>query len=906
MTKKQTSSAARRMLGAASALAIAFAFTAPAGAEDKIAQFDIPAQPLSEALAEFSRQSKVNVVAPSSLTRGKISNAVAGEMAPEDALETMIGKSSFEIREHEDGSLILAQATADEQKGRLFRVAQVDQEGAVREVNGSSDDEDEIDDRIVVTGTNIRGIAPDSSPTRTFDREDIQISGAATAQDFIQTQTFNFGGGSNEALSQGVPGDDAADLNTPGRGALGSSINLRGLGSGGTLVLLNGQRLAPSSGIGDFVDISMIPASALERVEVLTDGASSIYGGDAVAGVVNFILREDYDGVETSLRYGTVTDGDLNEYRASITGGKNWGSGNALLVYEYYKRDDLSAGDKPFSRDAIALPYDLLPSQERHSVLATANQEILPNLEISANVLYAERDAVRDRTSLLDGDVTRGKPSSTTLGIFAGIEWKVSDTWFVDITGTRSDVHTDAVIVGDVENMRENNSDFWTADLKTSGTFVQIPGGDIKLAVGGHYRAEAFSAFNFLRDSFERNTTRDSYAVFGEMFVPIIGPDNAVPGIERLELNVSGRFDHYSDFGSTANPKVGIVWSPIDSLRFRGSYGTSFNPPPLGRVGATDRFVGVFPTSLLNGAFGFTPADPSIADVISLVVQGTDKNLDAETSRAYTAGLDFDQQWNRHQVTIKATWFDIEFENRLGTAPCRTCTNNSVFDAPNVAFNDPTALPDGTVVFSPSLDQINNVLDSADTLFTALGDPLDAEIINFADVVRNLSRTLTSGVDFNLSYSLDAGRGEYLLGLDGTYLIEFKQQGANTAPLVNRLDTLYNPVDFRLRARAGYARDGFSANLFVNYVDGYREDNTADAARVDSWTTVDANLSYDTGESLNNSILANVLLRLSVRNLFDELPPSAPVNPNFGLVGFDPTNASPLGRFIAFEITKRF
>ena len=73
-------------------------------------------------------------------------------------------------------------------------------------------------------------------------------------------------------------------------------MNLRGPGLSSTLVLLNGHRVVPSSGIGDFVDISLIPASAIERVEVLTAGASSIYGADAVAGVVNFVLHDDFDG----------------------------------------------------------------------------------------------------------------------------------------------------------------------------------------------------------------------------------------------------------------------------------------------------------------------------------------------------------------------------------------------------------------------------------------------------------------------------------------------------------------------------------------------------------------------------------------------------------------------------------
>src|SRR5262249_53847435 len=126
----------------------------------------------------------------------------------------------------------------------------------------------------------------------------------------------------------------------------GSSINLRGIGEGTTLILLNGRRMA-SGFFGSTPDISALPLSAIERVEVLTDGASAIYGSDAIGGVVNFILRKDFDGFETRAR-GGFSDGGVNEYRFSQTLGKNWGSGNALVSGEYYKRDLLPTSERAF------------------------------------------------------------------------------------------------------------------------------------------------------------------------------------------------------------------------------------------------------------------------------------------------------------------------------------------------------------------------------------------------------------------------------------------------------------------------------------------------------------------------------------------------------------------------------
>ena len=125
-------------------------------------------------------------------------------------------------------------------------------------------------------------------------------SGATSLDQFIRVLPQNFGGGSTEFTTIGLPYDSNSRQNNTS----GASANLRGLGSRGTLALINGNRMAPTSEIGDFVGLSLIPMAAIERVEVQTDGASSIYGGDAVAGVINFILRDDFEGAETTASYG--------------------------------------------------------------------------------------------------------------------------------------------------------------------------------------------------------------------------------------------------------------------------------------------------------------------------------------------------------------------------------------------------------------------------------------------------------------------------------------------------------------------------------------------------------------------------------------------------------------------------
>src|SRR3546814_15298211 len=116
-----------------------------------------------------------------------------------------------------------------------------------------------------------------------------------------------------------------------------SDLNLRGIGSGNTLGLLNGRRIAPhpiSAGVVPRLssNINQIPLGAVQRIEVLRDGASALYGSDAVAGVVNTILRKDYDGAEATIRHGGAAAGSMDETSATFLGGKNFNDGRPKLL----------------------------------------------------------------------------------------------------------------------------------------------------------------------------------------------------------------------------------------------------------------------------------------------------------------------------------------------------------------------------------------------------------------------------------------------------------------------------------------------------------------------------------------------------------------------------------------------
>ena len=125
------------------------------------------------------------------------------------------------------------------------------------------------------------------------------------------------------------------------------TINLRGLGEGSTLVLVNGNRIAAAPAeFGTFTDVSTIPFSAIERVEVLTDGASAVYGSDAVGGVVNFILRKDYRGAESTVRYENSSSGGHRKV-VEQTLGLNWDTGSLTASANFSQEDAVVVGKPP-------------------------------------------------------------------------------------------------------------------------------------------------------------------------------------------------------------------------------------------------------------------------------------------------------------------------------------------------------------------------------------------------------------------------------------------------------------------------------------------------------------------------------------------------------------------------------
>lgn len=204
-------------------------------------------------------------------------------------------------------------------------------------------------ERVEITGSSIRRTDAETAlPVQVISREEIARTGAVSTEELLQRITVTSTQGGTQ-LSTG------AGSSTYGV----STLSLRGLGDSRTLVLLNGRRLAPSANDGVAVNINTIPLAAIERVEVLKDGASSLYGSDAMAGVVNFILRKSFQGVEVSAGYGSPTaSGGGQNTNASITAGfgaqDRW---TAVLSASWEKDKALFGADRAYSRSQVNPPY---------------------------------------------------------------------------------------------------------------------------------------------------------------------------------------------------------------------------------------------------------------------------------------------------------------------------------------------------------------------------------------------------------------------------------------------------------------------------------------------------------------------------------------------------------------------
>lgn len=350
--KKRSS---KTLPGIGLACATAIAISGPLGksalAQDigsgiQTTSFTIKAQPLAKALVRYSEQSRVVVVVPAQLVAGKTAAAVQGEMAPEQALAQLLGGTGLKPVRDNSGAMTITQVS---QQGSLpaspsgQQASPPGQKEDEQDEPGSAQEEDDdslVLEQILVTGSRIEG-ASDSGAiaVTTLSNEDLAVLGENGTGDIL----------ANLPQAGSFEINDSSDGPNDARGDV-ATVNLRGLGTGNTLILLNGRRIA-AHGINQDVgsvprqvtNVNAFPATGIDRVEVLRDGASALYGADATAGVVNTILSPQLEKSRFSVRYDQLEGTDSDEFSVDFATDFDFNGGRtrAIVVGSYYTRDGL-------------------------------------------------------------------------------------------------------------------------------------------------------------------------------------------------------------------------------------------------------------------------------------------------------------------------------------------------------------------------------------------------------------------------------------------------------------------------------------------------------------------------------------------------------------------------------------
>lgn len=336
-------------LGKAALLAVTALYGQAGIAAAQTRNFDVDAQAARTGLPIFARQADMQIIFPLADAGDRMIRAVHGAYDVKEALQLVLAGSGLQVANNNGRTIILRKA-AHEQAAKRMRVAMLDTAPAAVTAGTSQkvDSSDQEIHEIIVTGTNIKRMDSGALPLSVVDENAMQARNASTPVGLLTS------------LPQvtGAPLNESANGSFSARGDF-AAISLRGIGSGNTLVLLDGRRLAPhaisSTDEGGLphasVNVNQLPTHGIDHVELLRDGASSIYGSDAVAGVVNYIIDKKFTGLEASLRATANRYGDGKEYQGSLHGGFNFagGRGHLVAVADFYHRDPIFLRDRPFT-----------------------------------------------------------------------------------------------------------------------------------------------------------------------------------------------------------------------------------------------------------------------------------------------------------------------------------------------------------------------------------------------------------------------------------------------------------------------------------------------------------------------------------------------------------------------------
>ena len=512
----------------------------------------------------------------------------------------------------------------------------------------------------------------------------------------------------------------------------------------------------------------------------------------------------------------------------------------------------------------------------------------------------------------------------------------------LDVWNTGSANQTSAAVIKsmlDNRNLTENISSFSQFRLSTNGTVAQIPAGPLKIAVG--IEADSFTleqqsdnangtgpaskGTTYQLFNFERSV-RSAYA---EINAPIISDDMGIPLVHQFNINISGRYDDYSDVGDTKNYKMAFDWTVIDGLKLRGNMSTSFVAPGLDIVGDENNAfltanygtstslsgvpipVAAYPAITQFAPSQFSNGKPctaaSVTCTLASTVQGVeinngDHHAQPERGRGWEVGADFAPDFLPN-FFMQVTLWNTDFLGAITGPNIGNIVNNS-------GLNNQLTLYPGAGISQAAVNAAATGIRQSSAL---------PPVINYVWYSTNTNwlYLYLQGIDASVNYSFDTDFGHIRLGDSLTDFLKYDEAfGANGVPFsilnTTGANSSFPSVGTQSRTDIGWSLGNYAADLFVNYTGPYRNWSgtsviplvkNAQGNPIGGGDPVKANVTFDLHLSYDFSggMFGDDQFSLTVINLADTAPPFY-----LGATGYDSWIASPLGREFEFGITAKF
>ncbi len=488
-----------------------------------------------------------------------------------------------------------------------------------------------------------------------------------------------------------------------------------------------------------------------------------------------------------------------------------------------------------------------------------------------------------------------------------------------------------------IDVRRDNKTSLFLADFKFSNSALfSIPGGDVGAAFGVEYRDEGYeddrddrldgtikytdavTGITYDSDVMGSSATPDTegdrktFSAWGEFFVPLVSPEQSIPLVHSLDMQLAGRFENASDFGEVFAPKVALSWRPASWVQLRSSYSEGFRAPNLDQVNAEG-----IQRSNTRTDYYRCQAELNLGTITSIancgesqgvlsIRSGSDE-LEAETNETISAGIVFQPDQFLPGLTLTADYYEITQDNVVGIAG----------DDLQVVLDFTRRLAGG------SNTAVQRAAPDADDIAFFAGSGLEAvgSITSVADPYLNLERRSSKGVDIGVYYDLDdTPLGDFGLKFDASHLMEFDQAPSSVVDEI-RMTAEADDIDlagsegsligidgqpeWRGVARFTWRKGNWGAGASVNYIGSYFDtsaiqNTTGEFWEVDAWTTGNVYVQY-TLEGLGGLKLDNTRIRFGANNITNEDPPLSDET-----YGYDSAYHNNRGRFVYGQIRATF